>query len=162
MKYTISLYGKGNELTIGSVKKETWDYIQEEFGGDEKEYLKALDNGDVPEEHMLASESWNMCECDDLWHHEGCWSSCYRVEVEDEDGNVVLADEMLTPDSSRFWPLEGYQPGQGQPSFDKQFVRDWLKANPDSDYNLPDEVLDKTVSKYKEAFLMLTGKEFDK
>ena len=69
---------------------------------------------------------------------------------------------MLTPDSSRFWPQEGYKPGQGQPSFDKQFVRDWLKANPDSDYNLPDEVLDKTVSKYKEAFLMLTGKEFDK
>ena len=80
----------------------------------------------------------------------------------DENGNVVLGDEMLTPDSSRFWPQEGYKPGQGQPSFDKQFVRDWLKANPDSDYNLPDEVLDKTVSKYKEAFLMLTGKEFDK
>ena len=50
----------------------------------------------------------------------------------DENGNVVLGDEMLTPDSSRFWPLEGYKPGQGQPSFDKQFVRDWLKANPDS------------------------------
>ena len=60
MKYTISLYGKGNELTIGSVKKETWDYIQKEFGGDESKYLEALDNGDVPEEHMLASESWNM------------------------------------------------------------------------------------------------------
>ena len=44
----------------------------------------------------------------------------------DEDGNVVIGDEMLTPDSSRFWPLEGYKPGQGQPSFDKQFVRDWL------------------------------------
>ncbi len=54
----------------------------------------------------------------------------------DEDGNVVLADEMLTPDSFRFWPLEGYQAGQGQPSFDKQFVRNWLKANPDSDYLL--------------------------
>lgn len=91
MKYTISLYGKGNELTIGSVKKETWDYIQEEFGGDESKYLEALDNGDVPEEHMLASESWNMYECDDLWHHEGCWSSWYRVEVEDEDGNVVFS-----------------------------------------------------------------------
>lgn len=78
----------------------------------------------------------------------------------DEDGNVVLGDEMLTPDSSRFWPLDGYKPGQGQPSFDKQFVRDWLKANPDSDYELPDEVVKKTVGKYKEAFLMLTGKEF--
>ena len=55
---------------------------------------------------------------------------------------------MLTPDSSRFWPLEGYQPGQGQPSFDKQFVRDWLKQNPDSDYLLPDEVVEKTAAKY--------------
>lgn len=80
----------------------------------------------------------------------------------DEDGNVVIGDEMLTPDSSRFWPLEGYKPGQGQPSFDKQFVRDWLKANPDNDLLLPDEVVTKTVDKYKEAYLLLTGKEFDK
>ncbi len=78
----------------------------------------------------------------------------------DEEGNVVLADEMLTPDSSRFWPLDGYQAGQGQPSFDKQFVRDWLKANPDSDYLLPQEVIDKTIAKYKEAYEMLTGKKF--
>ena len=77
----------------------------------------------------------------------------------DEDGNVVLADEMLTPDSSRFWPLEGYEPGKGQPSFDKQFVRDWLKANPDSDYLLPDDVIAKTIDKYKEAYEMLTGKK---
>ena len=48
----------------------------------------------------------------------------------DEDGNMVIGDEMLTPDSSRFWPAEGYEPGHGQPSFDKQFARDWLKANP--------------------------------
>ena len=65
-----------------------------------------------------------------------------------------------TPDSSRFWPLEGYKPGQGQPSFDKQFVRDWLKANPDSDYLLPDDVIEKTVNKYKEAYELLTGKKF--
>ncbi|MBP3878876.1 MAG: phosphoribosylaminoimidazolesuccinocarboxamide synthase [Lachnospiraceae bacterium] len=77
----------------------------------------------------------------------------------DEDGNVVLGDEMLTPDSSRFWPLEGYEPGHGQPSFDKQFVRDWLKANPDSDYNLPQDVIDKTIEKYKEAYHLLTGEE---
>ena len=75
----------------------------------------------------------------------------------DGDGEVILADEMLTPDSSRFWPLEGYEPGHGQPSFDKQFVRDWLKANPDSDYNLPEDVIDKTIAKYKEAYSLLTG-----
>lgn len=78
----------------------------------------------------------------------------------DEDGRVVLGDEMLTPDSSRFWPLEGYEPGKSQPSYDKQFVRDWLKANPDSDYLLPDEVIVKTIDKYKEAFALLTGREF--
>ena len=77
----------------------------------------------------------------------------------DEDGNVILGDEMLTPDSSRFWPLEGYEPGKGQPSFDKQFVRDWLKANPDSDYNLPQDVIDKTIEKSLEAYKLLTGEE---
>lgn len=76
-----------------------------------------------------------------------------------EDGEIVLGDEMLTPDSSRFWPLEGYKAGHSQPSFDKQFVRDWLKANPDSDYNLPQEVIDKTIAKYLEAYQLLTGKE---
>ena len=78
----------------------------------------------------------------------------------DENGKVVLGDEMLTPDSSRFWPVEGYKPGQSQPSFDKQFVRDWLKANPDSDYLLPDDVIAKTIEKYEEAFELLTGTKF--
>ncbi|MGM9941742.1 MAG: phosphoribosylaminoimidazolesuccinocarboxamide synthase [Bulleidia sp.] len=78
-----------------------------------------------------------------------------------ENGEVVLGDEMLTPDSSRFWPVEGYEPGHGQPSFDKQFVRDWLKANPDSDYCLPQDVIDKTIAKYREAYFLLTGKEIN-
>lgn len=76
-----------------------------------------------------------------------------------EQGEVVLADEMLTPDSSRFWPKEGYEPGHSQPSFDKQFVRDWLKANPDSDYTLPQSVIDKTIAKYQEAYELLTGQK---
>lgn len=78
----------------------------------------------------------------------------------DENGQVVLGDEMLTPDSSRFWPVAGYEPGHGQPSFDKQFVRDWLKANPESDYLLPEEVIVKTIEKYEEAFELLTGTKF--
>ncbi len=78
----------------------------------------------------------------------------------DPAGNVILGDEMLTPDSSRFWPLKGYAPGQGQPSYDKQFVRNWLKANPDSDYLLPQDIIDKTIGKYKEAYQLLTGEEF--
>ena len=52
---------------------------------------------------------------------------------------------MTAPDSSGFWPLEGYEAGKSQPSYDKQFVRDWLKANPDSDYLLPDEIIEKTL-----------------
>ncbi len=78
----------------------------------------------------------------------------------DDKGNIVLGDEMLTPDSSRFWPLKGYEAGKSQPSYDKQFVRDWLKANPDSDYLLPQDVIDKTIEKYKEAYELLTGKAF--
>ena len=71
---------------------------------------------------------------------------------------MVIGDEMLTPDSSRFWPAEGYEPGHGQPSFDKQFARDWLKANPDNDWTLPQEIVDKTIEKYLQAYEMLTGK----
>lgn len=78
----------------------------------------------------------------------------------DENGEVVLGDEMLTPDCSRFWPLDGYKVGQSEPSYDKQFVRDWLSANPGSDYLLPQEVIDKTIAKYVEAYELLTGKKF--
>jgi len=79
----------------------------------------------------------------------------------DENGEVVLGDEMITPDCSRFWPLEGYKVGQGQPSYDKQFVRDWLSANPDASYELPQDVIDKTIGKYIEAYELLTGQKFD-
>lgn len=77
----------------------------------------------------------------------------------DEDGTVTLGDEILTPDSSRFWPADGYEPGKSQPSYDKQFVRDYLKSHPDSDFILPEEVVNKTIAKYKEAYLKLTGEE---
>ena len=71
----------------------------------------------------------------------------------DEEGNMVIGDEMLTPDSSRFWP------GHGQPSFDKQFARDWLTANPDNNWTLPQEIVDKTIEKYLQAYEMLTGEK---
>ena len=77
----------------------------------------------------------------------------------DENGEIVLADEVLTPDSSRFWPADGYEPGHGQPSFDKQFARDWLKANPDNDWTLPDEIVQKTIEKYLQSYEMLTGEK---
>ena len=79
------------------------------------------------------------------------------------DGKLILIDEVLTPDSSRFWPADQYQPGRGQPSFDKQFVRDYLET---LDWNktppgpvLPQEVVAKTSAKYLEAFERLTGKK---
>ena len=77
----------------------------------------------------------------------------------DEDGNILIADEMLTPDSSRFWPLDQYEVGHSEPSFDKQFARDWLKSNPDNNWTLPQDVADKTIAKYLEAYKLLTGKE---
>ena len=76
----------------------------------------------------------------------------------DENGEVVVADEMLTPDSSRFWPLESYVRGQSQPSFDKQFARDWLKSN-EHDWTLPQEIVDKTIEKYLQGYKLLTGKD---
>jgi phosphoribosylaminoimidazole-succinocarboxamide synthase len=82
----------------------------------------------------------------------------------DSAGELVLGDEVLTPDSSRFWPAEGYEPGRSQPSFDKQFLRDWLerqdwdKQPPGPD--LPDEVVEGTRSRYAEAYLRLTGEPF--
>ena len=77
-------------------------------------------------------------------------------------GEILLADEVLTPDSSRFWPRVGYEPGGPQKSFDKQFVRDYLET---LDWNkqppapsLPEEIIDKTAEKYREAYTLLTGR----
>ena len=77
----------------------------------------------------------------------------------DENGELVLADEMLTPDSSRFWTADVYEPGHSQPSFDKQFARDWLKSNKDHNWTLPEDVTQKTIDKYLQVYKMLTGKE---
>ena len=80
------------------------------------------------------------------------------------DGEIILIDEVLTPDSSRFWPADRYQPGRGQPSFDKQFVRDWLettgwdKQSPPPP--VPTDIVEKTRAKYIEAYEHLTGKQF--
>ena len=79
------------------------------------------------------------------------------------DGELTLIDEALTPDSSRFWPAEGYVEGQVQPSYDKQYVRDWLKANWDMQGeppHLPAEVMSGTSERYQEAYQILTGNKF--
>jgi phosphoribosylaminoimidazole-succinocarboxamide synthase len=80
------------------------------------------------------------------------------------DGEITLGDEALTPDSSRFWELDGWAPGKSQPSFDKQFVRDWLissgwdKKSPPPE--LPEEIIEKTAARYEEAFERITGTKF--
>ena len=79
------------------------------------------------------------------------------------DGRVTLIDECLTPDSSRFWPAASYEEGKIQPSYDKQFVRNWLKANWDmtgETPHLPAEVIDGTSERYREAFQIITGSQF--
>ena len=79
------------------------------------------------------------------------------------DGKVTLIDECLTPDSSRFWPAASYEEGKVQPSYDKQFVRNWLKANWDMTGgapHLPAEVIDGTSERYREAFQIITGSQF--
>ena len=79
------------------------------------------------------------------------------------DGKVTLIDECLTPDSSRFWPAASYEEGKIQPSYDKQFVRNWLKANWDmtgETPHLPAEVIDGTSERYREVFQIITGSQF--
>jgi phosphoribosylaminoimidazole-succinocarboxamide synthase len=81
------------------------------------------------------------------------------------DGTIVLGDEVLTPDSSRFWPADGYEPGRGQPSFDKQYVRDWASSSgwdktPPAP-ELPDDVVQQTRALYVEAYERIVGEPFE-
>ncbi len=83
----------------------------------------------------------------------------------DANGDLVVGDEVLTPDSSRYWPADGYEPGHGQPSFDKQYVRDWAagsgwdKTPPAPE--IPQDVVAGTRAKYVEAYELVTGESFD-
>ena len=132
--------------------EQSLDVLEKHFPGHGEAYAKAL------RDNTIALYK----KCADYALSKGIIIADTKFEFGlDENGTLVIGDEMLTPDSSRFWPLECYKPGQGQPSFDKQFVRDWLKANPDSDYNLPQDVIDKTIDKYKEAYHLLTDKTID-
>ena len=84
----------------------------------------------------------------------------------DADGELTLGDEVLTPDSSRFWPADAYEPGRSQPSFDKQFVRDWATASgwdksPPAPA-IPDDVIEQTRAKYMQAYELIAGEPFDR
>ena len=126
------------------------DVLEKEFPGHGREYAETL------RDKTIALYK----KCADYALTRGIIIADTKFEFGlDENGCVVLGDEMLTPDSSRFWPVDGYESGHGQPSFDKQYVRDWLKANPDSGYELPSEVIEKTIAKYEEALSLLTGEQ---
>ncbi|MEM7317048.1 MAG: phosphoribosylaminoimidazolesuccinocarboxamide synthase [Planctomycetota bacterium] len=100
----------------------------------------------------------------DLARDKGIIIADTKFEWGTVDGEIILIDEVMTPDSSRFWPADQYEPGKGQVSFDKQFARDWLSET-DWDKNspppeLPEEIVGKTREKYVEAFERLTGQDF--
>lgn len=129
--------------------EQSVDYLEERFPGKGREYAEKL------RDYTLALYK----KCADYALERGIIIADTKFEFGlDEDGNFVIGDEMLTPDSSRFWPADGYEPGHSQPSFDKQFARDWLKAN-EHDWTLPQEIVDKTIDKYLQAYKLLTGKD---
>lgn len=125
------------------------DVLEKEFPGKGKEYAEKL------RDYTISLYK----KCADYARAKGIIIADTKFEFGlDEDGNIVLGDEMLTPDSSRFWPADGYEPGHGQPSFDKQFARDWLTDNEGKhDWELPEDVAQKTIDKYLEAYELLTG-----
>ena len=128
--------------------EQSIDYLEKRFPGKGQKYAEQLRD--------LTLTLYKKCA--DYAYSRGIIIADTKFEFGlDEDGNMVIGDEMLTPDSSRFWPLEGYEAGKSQPSFDKQFARDWLKANPGNDWTLPREVVDKTIEKYLQAYELLTG-----
>lgn len=125
------------------------DVLEKEFPGKGKEYAEKLRDYTI--------SLYNKCA--DYAREKGIIIADTKFEFGlDENGTIVLGDEMLTPDSSRFWPADGYEPGHGQPSFDKQFARDWLTDNKGKhDWKLPEDVAQKTIDKYLEAYELLTG-----
>lgn len=136
-----------HDMNISMEEGEEW--IERTFLGKGKEYMERLRD--------LTLALYRKCA--DYALSKGIIIADTKFEFGlDKEGNIVLGDEMLTPDNSRFWPLDGYAPGKGQPSYDKQFVRDYLKENPGD--VLPQEIIDKTIGKYVEAYELLTGEKF--
>ena len=146
--YTPSTKAEIGEHDENISYEQSIDYLEARFPGKGEEYAKQLKD--------LTLKLYERCA--DYARSRGIIIADTKFEFGlDENGNIVLGDEMLTPDSSRFWPADTYEPGHGQPSFDKQFARDWLKANPGNDWTLPQDIVDKTIAKYLQAYEMLTG-----
>ncbi len=130
--------------------EQSVEYLEKRFPGKGEEYAAKLRDCTIA----------LYTKCADYALSKGIIIADTKFEFGlDEDGSIVVGDEMLTPDSSRFWPLDGYEAGHSQPSFDKQFARDWLKANEGHNWTLPQEIVDRTIEKYLEGYRRLTGKE---
>lgn len=129
--------------------EQSIDVLEKKFPGNGKEYAKQL------RDYSIALYK----KCSEYARERGIIIADTKFEFGlDENGVIVLGDEMLTPDSSRFWPADGYEPGHGQPSFDKQIARDWLKENEGKhNWELPADIAEKTIQKYLEAYELLTG-----
>ena len=128
--------------------EQSVEYLEERFPGKGKEYATKLRDCSIA----------LYKKCADYALGRGIIIADTKFEFGlDEEGNIVLGDEMLTPDSSRFWPAQDYEPGHGQPSFDKQFARDWLKANENHNWELPEDIVQKTIDKYLQGYELLTG-----
>ncbi len=146
------IFTPATKSTTGHDENISFEEAARRIGQAEAEKLRAL-SLEVYREGRQYAESRGILIADTKFE----WGVC-----EDE---IILIDEVLTPDSSRFWPAEGYAPGRPQPSFDKQFVRDylesvqWNKEPPPPP--LPAEVVQKTSEKYREAYCRLTGRELE-
>ena len=128
--------------------EQSIDYLEKRFPRKGEEYAKAL------RDKTIALYK----RCADYARSKGIIIADTKFEFGlDENGNIVLGDEMLTPDSSRFWPADEYKVGGAQASFDKQFARDWLKANEGHNWTLPQDIVDKTINKYLQGYELLTG-----
>ena len=126
--------------------EQSVDHLEKYFPGKGKEYADKL------REYTIALYK----KCAEYALEKGIIIADTKFEFGlDENGNIVLGDEMLT----RFWPAQGYEAGHSQPSFDKQFARDWLTAHPGNDWTLPQEIVDKTIEKYLQSYEMLTGEK---
>ena len=125
------------------------EWIEKFFPGKGEEYMNKLKE--------LSLALYNKCA--DYALSRGIIIADTKFEFGlNEKGEFILGDEMLTPDNSRFWPLEGYEAGKSQPSYDKQFVRDYLRQHPTD--ALPEDIIRKTIGKYEEAYELLTGEKF--
>ena len=131
--------------------EQSIEVLEKHYPGKGKEYAEKL------KEYTIAL----YVKCAEYAAEKGIIIADTKFEFGlDENGNIVIGDEMLTPDSSRFWPADTYEPGHGQPSFDKQFARDWLTDNKGKhDWELPQDIADKTIAKYLEAYELLTGEK---